>query len=283
MFWLLLARLYAHIHVFLGRYLHVYPPGLGYACRKVRLEHVIEVKGCRYFFYRPAASMYSHLMAGRFPEPETHVFFDRVFSSLPDVPITFIDVGAAVGEMIMDVGRRGNVVKIYGFEPDPDLAQSCRLSAYINGFGQVEMRAKPLSDTTEPVRFNLQRGRGSSGSMTGAERTGELLACGTLDSELDGNIGGAILLIDVEGAELRVLKGGARFIRDNRPMIIFEYNFVSRPVFKLEDVQKELGPSYQIYRLRSDGRLDRDFSETWNCVAIHEDSPFAAASKGWLA
>ncbi len=226
--------------------------------------------------------MYSHLMAGRFPEPETHLFFDRVLASLPDVPITFIDVGAAIGEMIMDVGRRANVVKVFGFEPDPDLAESCRLSACINRFTHVEMRAKPLSDTAAPVKFNLQRGRGSSGSIAAADGAGELLICGTLDTEFEGTISSPILLIDVEGAELRVLKRGARFIRDNRPMIIFEYNFVSRPIFKLEDVQKELGASYEIYRLRPDGRLDQDFATTWNCVAIHRDSPFARASAGWL-
>jgi FkbM family methyltransferase len=283
MFWLFLARLYGHIHVLLGRYLHIYPSGLGYACRKIRLEHVIEVKGCRYFFYRPAASMYSHLIVSKFPEPETHLFFDKIFASLPTLPITFIDIGAAVGEMIMDVARHDNVVKVFGFEPDPDLAEACRLSACVNRFSKVEMRSKPLSDVAAPIKFDSRRGHGSSGSIMTAADTDVVVMAGTLDNEFTESLSATILLIDVEGAEIRVLKGGSRFIRENKPMVIFEYNFVSQEFFKLDDVRAELGPSYLFYRLRSDGRLDQDFSKTWNCVAIHQDSPFAAASKAWMA
>ena len=110
-----------------------------------------------------------------------------------------------------------------------------------------------------------------------------LLIAGTLDTELPAPLPLPILLIDVEGAEVRVLKGGAAFIRAHRPLIIFEFNYVSQQVFCLDDVRKELGQDYSIWRLRSDGRLDQDFSQTWNCVGIHKDSVFAQASQKWLA
>src|SRR5205823_5405650 len=99
-----------------------------------------------------------------------------------------------------------NVEKVYGFEPDPDLAQACRLSACINGFSKVEIRAKPLSDVAAPIKFNLQRGRGASGSISDTTQSGEVLIAGTLDTELPAPLPLPILLIDVEGAEVRVLK-----------------------------------------------------------------------------
>jgi FkbM family methyltransferase len=285
MLWLLVARIYVRIHAFCGRYLKFHPPGLGFACRRISLEHVIEVKGRKYFFSRRAASMYGYLIAGRFPEPETHLFFERVFAALPaaETPLAFIDVGAAVGEMIMDVARYPNVTNVIGFEPDPDLVEACRLSACVNGFSNVEMRNKPLSDTAGPVRFDLRRGHGGSGSIAAADERSDTLLAGTLDEEFPAPPGCAIILIDVEGAELRVLQGGQRFIAQTRPMIIFEYNYVSRPIFALDDVRKQLGERYAIYRLRKDGRLDQDFSDTWNCVAIHRDSPFAPLASQWLA
>jgi hypothetical protein len=65
-------------------------------------------------------------------------------------------------------------------------------------------------------------------------------------------------------------------------MVIFKYNAVSKQHFKLDDVRRELGDAFEIYRMRKDGRLDQEFDDTWNCVAIHKDSPFAAASRQWI-
>ena len=87
----------------------------------------------------------------------------------------------------------------------------------------------------------------------------------------------SILLIDVEGAELNVLKGGRSFITNNSPLIIFEYNEVSKKYFNLKDVQTVLGKNYKIYRLKADRYLDENYDGTWNMVAVHSNSPFSPA------
>lgn len=95
-----------------------------------------------------------------------------------------------------------------------------------------------------------------------------------LDTTLPEILKNSIILIDVEGAEPLVLRGGASFIKRNNPLIIFEYNQTSKKYFHLNDIQEILGKSYSIYRLKNDGDLDQDFSNSWNCVAIPEDSVF---------
>lgn len=284
MFWLIAARFYVHLHRLIGRTFGVYIPGLGWLCRRITLEHVIEAQGRRYFFSRRGASMYSYLIAGIFPEPETHRFFDQVFPALAARRLLFIDVGAAIGEMVMDAARHANVVRVVGFEPDPDLTAACRLSACVNGFDTVEMRTKPLSDTAGPLKFTMQSQHGSSGSIA-EDGGGAVVQAGSLDTEfaaLEADVH-PVLLIDVEGAELRVLRGGRTFIRDTKPLIIFEFNYVSRAHFTLDEMREELGEAYAIYRLRSDGKLDEDFSTTWNCVAIHRESVFEPPSHEWMA
>jgi hypothetical protein len=82
------------------------------------------------------------------------------------------------------------------------------------------------------------------------------------------------LLIDTEGNELNVIKGAAKLISATIPLIIFEYNWVSKNHYNLADIQSALGRRYTIYRLRKDGLLDADFSATWNCVAIPENGIF---------
>jgi hypothetical protein len=85
-----------------------------------------------------------------------------------------------------------------------------------------------------------------------------------------------ILLIDVEGAEPMVIRGGMEFIKQNNPMIIFEFNKVSKKHFNLIDIQNILGESYLIYRIKHDGSLDQDFSNSWNCAAIPANTDFEA-------
>jgi hypothetical protein len=97
----------------------------------------------------------------------------------------------------------------------------------------------------------------------------------TLDQELADLSGPVLVLIDVEGGEPSVMRGGKSFIGRNFPLIVFEYNDTSKKHFRLEDVSAALPAGYSFYRLRADGRLDVDFSNTWNCVAVHPSSVFA--------
>jgi hypothetical protein len=60
-----------------------------------------------------------------------------------------------------------------------------------------------------------------------------------------------------------------------KPVIIFEYNHVTKEHFKLEEVESELGNEYRLYGLNSKGKLDNNFNNTWNLVALHSSQPFS--------
>lgn len=91
------------------------------------------------------------------------------------------------------------------------------------------------------------------------------------------------MLIDVEGAEPLVLESRTNFINQNHPLIIFEYNHVSKKYFNLDDIYKIIGNQHQVYRLKGDGTLDSDFSMSWNCVAVHIDSAFYKIIEGIIS
>jgi hypothetical protein len=42
----------------------------------------------------------------------------------------------------------------------------------------------------------------------------------------------------------------------------------------LQDIEDIIGTQYAIYRIKGNGDLDKDFENSWNCVAIPKDSPF---------
>lgn len=97
-----------------------------------------------------------------------------------------------------------------------------------------------------------------------------------LDDELRDLDDAFVLLVDVEGAELEVIKSGRAVISRSKPLLIFEYHAETATRFSLADVLAVIGEDYELLRLRPDGRLDADLSDMWNCVAVSRQSPFAA-------
>jgi FkbM family methyltransferase len=226
------------------------------------------------FFNHEVAGCYAMLIAGYFNEPETHGFMAGLMRSV-SFQLTFIDVGANVGEMTTDFAKYSAITRVVGFEPIPACAKACRLSAGLNGYSKVSIVEKALSSEKGWFRFSINAT--SPGASSLSERSGQhsvLVETSTLDTELTAHRGPAIILVDVEGHEPSVLAGGQRFIADNRPLIIFEYNDLGRSRYALSAVKEVLGSGYDVYRLRADGRLDSDLESTWNCVAVHRGSVF---------
>jgi FkbM family methyltransferase len=272
MIWVYLARIYGHIVFFMHKHFNIPLPGLGFLCRKIKFEHTINVRGRKYYFYPKAASRYSLLIYGRFPEPETHCFFSKVIPKM-NARLGFVDVGAAVGEMVIDAAGYENVESVTGFEPDEDLVKSCRLSAAINEYDKVTIIPKAVAEKAKKVNFKFTRGKGMSGSIS-EEKTSETeeIVCTTLDNEIQDDNYEYLVLIDVEGAEPLVLSGGREFIKRKRPLIIFEYN--NGEHYQLSEISTILGPDYKIYRLKDGGFLDDCFDDVWNCVAVNKNSVF---------
>lgn len=264
------SRIYRYVYVRYGIALR----GLGFILRHIDEDRVIEVSGQKMYLNHKVASCYELLIDGHYNEPETHKFFALLMGRL-EFPVMFVDVGANVGEMITDFARYERVTSIVGFEPYPECANACRATVELNGHKKTSIVEKVLSDRAGSSQFTFSQESPGASSLRSVDAAGaSIVRTSTLDLELDDRSSPAILLIDVEGAEPLVLAGGKEFIAANRPLIIFEFNSLSRKYFTLDEISRILGPSYEIFRLRQDGNLDRDLSNTWNCVAIHDGSKF---------
>lgn len=245
-------------------------PGFGWLLRKYYTKDaVIEVFGKKLFVNHKIADNYARLINHRFNEPETHLFIDRLI--VCGGAFQFIEVGANVGEFVLDYADRASISEVIAFEPQPEQFKSLVELVRLNNFQKVRLFETAVSEQSGVVYFNISEHNTAGAGISAAE--GVKVTCTTLDDTKIDQTLPCILLMDVEGHELSVMKGGRNFIRQNHPIIIFEYNHVSKQYFSIDAVQTELGKEYSIYRLNRNGYLDLDFSATWNLVALPNEFP----------
>ena len=271
-FWYISAVVYSKINPFMIH--HFGMDKVGFFLRKIKRPRTVNVDGLLFQFEPEVSTCFGRMIGGSFNEGGTHKLLKRVLKYVEKVDL-FVDVGSNIGEFVIDVAFSGKVARVIGVEPNPGCVRSCLKSLELNALKNVQLIQKILTDSHEAVRFDM-RGENANGHSIFAPPTeSEVIYSSTLDDEVQDEYPSAILLIDVEGAEALVLKGGEKFVAVNLPFIIFEYNHISKAHFSLDDIRRILPEGYEIFRLRSeDGFLDRNLQETWNCVAVHENSPF---------
>lgn len=135
---------------------------------------------------------------------------------------TFIDIGAHIGSITSDVARYIPSAKIIAVEPIPEKVASLRRK-----FPSVEFHACALSDFEGETSFfiNLSQSGYSTLLSPSDLKKSDFLEVKVPIRKIDTLISSAeidVIKIDVEGAELNVLRGGEKLIKQNRPTILFE-------------------------------------------------------------
>ncbi len=269
----LLIILFIRIHYWLNS-IGIRIKGLGFVQKFLKREYEFNSLGCKFFYYPPVEGSYNYLLIGKPNEPETHLFLSKI---IPFVKaLNFVDVGASIGEFVMTTSKYPNVQKVFAFEPRPECAFVLRKNIVINDDKKIIVFENAVSDKEGDIEFYLNTGGTTSGIFSSINAVKKLnIKAITLDSALPEELLNPIILIDVEGAEPLVIKGNLNFIRKNNPLIIFEYNYVSKQYYNLETIRSLLGTSYSLFRLKGDGNLDVDFSNSWNCIAVSQQSIYS--------
>lgn len=134
----------------------------------------------------------------------------------------FIDVGAHIGSVISGVARFSRPAEIVAIEAIPEKAARLR-----KAFPRVTLHCCAVGDAEgETIFFVADRQSGYSSLDPGlASRQGGVREIRVPIHRLDGLIDPAgidLVKIDVEGAELGVLRGAEAIVATSRPTIMFE-------------------------------------------------------------
>jgi len=212
---------------------------------------------------------------------EPHV--SRTLRSILRSGDTFVDVGANIGVHVADaarvVGERGRVIAV---EPNSENCRLLLLTLDRNGLRNVALVPAALSDDGEWTWFSTHIGSNGGVLTSDVEALtrgfGVVVPVRRLDDIAPE--GTRLIKIDVEGAEIPVLRSGLETIRRDRPSIIMEFSceMVRRVsgIDPLDALSWIEGLGYGIAVIRKDdGRLlattAEQLIETWKSPLNIED------------
>ncbi len=159
---------------------------------------------------------------GGWSESETAIFLERVVHPGRVV----FDVGAHIGEYTLLAAKRGATV--HAFEPDPANATLLRANVASNALAKVTVHECAVCDCEGQVGFLAHRDPalselGKKGQILGGYTDTSVRAI-RLDSITAPRID--VIKIDVEGAELAVLRGAKTILArppSAAPVLVFEF------------------------------------------------------------
>lgn len=159
-----------------------------------------------------------------------------------------VDVGANLGiHALVLAACVGDGGKVHAFEPLPSIGTRLEENLKLNGVTNVDLHREALGSTlgdvvfdSNPSDFNIGKGRVTpQGDIT--------VPIGTLDDRLGTEtLPVSMIKIDTEGHELEVLKGGVNIMKNQRPVVVMEFN---PGEYALRDVQDRVPPGYAFFKL----------------------------------
>jgi FkbM family methyltransferase len=191
-----------------------------------------------------------------------------------------VDIGAHDGRVLRNMLRYAPRGQHFAFEPLPHL-----VPVLCATFPDVVVRDVALADDVGTTVFRYVRGAPEYSGLRERSYSGvarpqvELLTVrvSRLDHELPASYRPALIKIDVEGAELGVLRGARQTIERSRPVIIFEHGAGAREAYgtTANDVWSLLVDdlSYRIFDLDGNGPYnvasfcEESSARRWNFLA----------------
>lgn len=182
----------------------------------------IRLRGARYTFGLRTSEIYV------LEEVFDYRLYDQLADYVPEPGWVVFDVGANVGVVSMCQAERG--ARVYAFEPNPDCFGRLLRNIVDNGLsGLVQAFNVALGDHVAEGEMCVQKG-GTTGGTVIEATSSETACCAPIKITTLDHMASALgvphvdlLKVDVEGAEVDVLRGAARALRRTRRMIV-EYH-----------------------------------------------------------
>jgi FkbM family methyltransferase len=173
----------------------------------------------------------------------------------------FHDVGANAGFFSIAVARRKPSVRVVSFEPQPTLAKAIALSAELNGLDNVAVLPLMLGARDGSAKLFVPSHSVHASALSPSPRASTLTCpMKTLGGLIEDGVvpDPTLIKVDVEGAELEVLRGTTNHLKENAPYLVLESNeHAARFGYSRRDLIDFLRrlADYSFFGIRPDGEL----------------------------
>lgn len=153
---------------------------------------------------------------------------------------TIIDIGARKGNWYKQIAKFFPDETAHLFEPTPNIVAKTQIT--FRHKNNIKLHQIALSDQEGTLDFHIDLELGGWSGLTKQRNNGKYqtikVQVKTLDSFNFDNVG--LIKIDVEGNELKTLRGAESTIKTSKPIVYFEcadvhminYDYGSRDIFK---------------------------------------------------
>lgn len=154
-------------------------------------------------------------------------FETALFEALVAPGSVCVDVGANIGYYTLLMAQRaGAQGRVYAFEPVPSIYMLLEKNIRANGYGNVRAFPTALSSGEGSVDLYLNSYNGGDNRMYPSEGMQRIqVQTQALDALMEEKVD--VVKMDVQGAELQVLKGMRRVLSESHPVIVLEYSPMS--------------------------------------------------------
>ena len=196
---------------------------------------------------------------------------------------SFIDVGCYRGNFLVEANKFAPSGAHIGFEPIPEIyTKVIKTLGGVNDIWQLGLSDERGETTFNYVKSNPLYSGIKKRNYPGKESIEELvIKVDTLDHQLFQSPRVDLIKIDVEGAELNVLKGGINTITKFNPVIVFEYEQGASDVYGVTPAEIWSffdKVKYSIYTLKNfiDNPLPLSFSKFTEIYNSNDEHFFVA-------
>jgi len=188
---------------------------------------------------------------------------------------TIFDIGANVGLLTLPFAKQIPDGMVYSFEADSDNYSKLETNVKINNFKNVKTFHKAIQDDPNKKTITFYKRRAIDGDKLVNNGLSTLekidlhvvdsveVGCSTIDNFVSENNVQSLdfIKIDVEGSEIKVLKGGIKTIQSRQPIILYEYSTTIDKLSNSENSQQsfdfiqELG--YTQFVIQNENKLVR--------------------------
>lgn len=137
-----------------------------------------------------------------------------------------IDVGANTGWTVLKLGQLSKTGQIIGFEPDPYNFSQCKKNLELNKMANVTVLPFGLGEIPQQAQIEVRAASNRGANRIAVEKTkgSDTVEIKRLeDIEQINHLSKINLIkIDVEGYELKVLKGAEKLLRKFKPILFIE-------------------------------------------------------------